>query len=204
MLAEGTVKVSFTLDEWLALKRGILRDRSYAHRVSLGLATRLLEVQDEYGEYDCVLRELDYLEDIRSHSNTKQPKQFRKAPLHPFWHKHFAATKHMLPNIGIHWGVAFGNNGNRRLNCMIGEIAKTDGDNPDIWPGKLAHQFVIDAWKTRASSHALTGDWIVYAKYNGFNYYLDLATHAEARRRGDAAIFEKVRHSSRAEFPFLF
>lgn len=48
----------------------------------------------------------------------------------------------------------------------------------------------------------MTGDWIVFGKQQGKNYYLDLATHAEPEE--PARLYEKLRGGSEAEFPFLF
>ena len=165
---------------------------------------RLLEVKKAYGEYNCVLRELDHLEGLRSISDTKEPTPFSKAPLHPFWHKHFFAGQHMLANVGLHWGLRGGGEGNHRLDSAIKEIAESSGEDADVWPGQLAHRFYSGGLETRTARRDLTGDWIIYAKHDGRNYYLDVATHEEAKKMGDAAVYSKIQQGSQAEFPFLF
>ncbi len=196
----GRARLSLTTEECQAFKSAMLQGRTYMDRVSMGFTMRLLQVQKVYGEYDCVLRELDHLEGQRTQSSTKKPTQFKNAPLHPLWHKHFATSQHMFSNIGIHWGIAFGGSGNKRFGGLINEVAQNDGDKIGVWPGKLAHRFMTDAWVFRAGRRHLTGDWIIYGKSEGKNYYLDIATHKE----DDSVLFEKLRSSAESEFPFIF
>jgi len=48
-------------------------------------------------------------------------------------------------------------------------------------------------------------DWIIFAKHDGQNYYLDLATHEEAQGQANSErLMQKLRVGGRAEFPFLF
>lgn len=46
------------------------------------------------------------------------------------------------------------------------------------------------------------GDWIIFAKHKGKNYYFDLATHQEGRE--PKRLISKLRAGSACEFPFLF
>jgi hypothetical protein len=46
----------------------------------------------------------------------------------------------------------------------------------------------------------MTGDWIVFAKHQGQNFYLGLATHDD----DDEALYERLRQGGEWEFPFLF
>ncbi|MGB7100328.1 MAG: hypothetical protein WBD95_16405 [Xanthobacteraceae bacterium] len=63
------------------------------------------------------------------------------------------------------------------------------------------HKLVLDGFIDRAN-RGLTGDWIIYAKHEGYQYYVDLAAHEEAD--DGERLYQKLRHGSFAEFPFLF
>jgi hypothetical protein len=105
----------------------------------------------------------------------------------------------MLRNIGIRW--ALDGERQRDLDAMIKDVQENYGRDPDHWPGVLVHRFVLDGYADRAS-WGLTGDWIILAKHQGQNYYLDLATHEEGHQA--QRLYEKLRLGSAAEFPFLF
>jgi hypothetical protein len=130
-------------------------------------------------------------------SKTKAEEQFKHPPLHPFWHKHFSAPRHLVRNIGIRWNIA--GKRQRDLLAMIREVQVAYGNDPDRWQGILVQRFVLGGYRDRAD-RGFTGDWIIFAKYEGRNYYLDLATHSE----DDAELYEKLRQGSATEFPFLF
>lgn len=51
----------------------------------------------------------------------------------------------------------------------------------------------------RSREQRLTGDWIIFAKHQGQNYYLDLASHQE----NDADIFSRISQGCFHQFPFL-
>jgi hypothetical protein len=193
------VKVSFDKDQMDAIKRALTNDRPFADRISLSFALRLLWVKADLKEDYFVLDEIDYLEGLRPQSKTKQEEQFRHSPLHPFWHKHYSAPRHLLKNIGIHWNLTGGGNGD--LLSMLREVAKTHGNTAVRWPGVVAHRLVIDGYIDRAK-RGLTGDWIIFGKHSGQNYYLDLASHKESA--DSKRLYEKLRQGSAAEFPFLF
>ena len=188
---------SFSSDEQHAIKWGVTDGRSYADRISLAFAIRLFMVKTGLREDHLILDEMDYLEGLRSRSKTKREEQFRYPPLHPFWHKHYSAPRHILRNISIRW--ALNGPGNRDLHALLHKLSKTHGN--DNWQGALVHKLVHDGFRDRAN-RGFTGDWIIYAKYEGSRYYLDLAAHEEGA--DGERLYQKLRHGSFAEFPFLF
>ncbi|WP_157672755.1 hypothetical protein [Achromobacter denitrificans] len=184
-----------------ALKLNAVRDRFYAARISIALAIRLLDRSDPFFNPFSVLDELDYLEGMRATSRTKPEAPFKDAALQPFYHKHFSSSKHLLKNLDIRWNLA--NGGNRDLDRMIRDVAKEFGENHDQWVGNLAHRLVMEGYMQRVK-RGLTGDWIIFAKHEGVNYYLDLATHEEGLGEQAAELAKKLRDGSAADFPFLF
>lgn len=193
-------KTSFSLDELADLKRAAAQERPYAQRLSAGLIIRLLTTAKDDATY--ILDAIDAMEGVRPHSNIKSASKFRYPPLHPLWHLHFFAPRHMMRNVGERWGIARGE-GNTDLDQMIARVANEHGQDPDVWPGVLAHKFV-DGYAERSRSRRLTGDWIVFAEYEGSRYYLDLALHEEGKRERAERLLTKLRNSALAEFPFVF
>lgn len=196
----GTM-VSLTPDGIVGLKVTAVRGRPYAPRISIALAVRLLDKTDRYFDPFTVLDEVDYLEDISTTSRMKRESPFKGPHLQPFWHKHFSSTRYLIRNIGIRWNLADG--GNRDLDRTLREVAETYGKHPELWQAYLAHRLVIGGFEERAQ-RGLTGDWIIYAKHDGANYYLDLATHEEGEPEHAEQLSKKLRDVCSAEFPFVF
>ncbi|WP_271411994.1 hypothetical protein [Pseudomonas sp. Q1-7] len=193
--------VSLDKEQVRYLKLAAVRGQYYFERISVALAVRLLDSSNPRFDRFAVLDEINYLEGITKASRTKPESQFKKLPLFPFWHKHFFSAQHLIKNIGIRWNMP--NYGNRDLDKMISDVAKAHGDDPDAWPGYLAHKLVIDGF-TERTKRGLTGDWLIYAKHEDKNYYLDLATHEEGIGEHAHTLFQKLKNGSQAEFPFLF
>ena len=59
---------------------------------------------------------------------------------------------------------------------------------------------VVGLYAERSRDQRLTGEWIVYARHEGRNYYLCLARHDEE----DATIFDRIKNGCVDEFPFLY
>jgi len=195
------VSVSLDREQLQKLKFESVRGRAYSERISVALAFRLLDTSDPYFDYFSVLDELEYLEGIRPTSRTKPEQQFTKEPLFPLWHKHFFLAKHLVKNIGIRWNMHDG--GNKELTRMLNEVAEQYGGDCDNWPSYLSHRLVDQGFDER-TARGLTGDWIIFAKHEGKNYYLDLATHEEALEDNVYALVQKLKGGCHAEFPFLF
>jgi hypothetical protein len=66
------------------------------------------------------------------------------------------------------------------LSAMIEEVAVTYGDQPDLWQKRIVHELVIGGLEDRSAEQRMTGDWIIFAKHEGQNFYLGLASHEEA------------------------
>lgn len=195
-------KVSLTLEQLAQLKSEVLLQAPYASRVSFGLVVRLVTT----GDMMPVLREIDALEGLKPATTVKggEGEQFRHPPLFPFWHKHYFTSRHVLRNIGERWNLARGQ-GNPDFRAALSAIAEQFGHDPDAWQSALPYRVLIDGLTERANANRLTGDWIIFAKHGGQNYYLDLARHEEADGPvNSAALIRKLRNGSQAEFPFLF
>ncbi|MCX5543865.1 hypothetical protein M3A49_31025 [Paraburkholderia sp. CNPSo 3076] len=194
-------QMSFDLQEVAQLKSVAVRGRTYANRVSLVLALRLLGQSGQHLDPSAVMLELDYLEGLRPTSRTKAEAPFKGQHLEPFWHKHFTSSRHVTTNIGIRWNLPGG--GNKDLARMINDIAREHGDHPEQWINRFVHRLVVGGYEERAA-RGLTGDWIIYVKHADANYYLDLATHEEGSQDEAENLAQKLRKGCAWEFPFLF
>ena len=190
--------VSLSMDQVTAVKRAATHEAPYADRVSLGFAIALSGIGKLRGEDYDILHEISVLEGFSSNSSTKDAAQFKKPPLHPFWHKHFSTARHTIRNIGERWGLE--NSGNRDLSTAIQTVAQECGNQAHLWQKRLAHRVVLGGLEDRSAARRLTGDWIIFAKHEGRNFYLGLGTHEEA----NDVIYQRLRGGSEWEFPFLF
>lgn len=208
--------VSLTLEEWAMLKHKILRERPYSGRVSIRMAVTLDHWLGSRGPYFQVLDELDHLEELCPTSKTPLGTQFKRSPLFPFWHKHFTSAQYLIRNIGLRWGLHDG--GNKEFYNLIEQLHAEHGHDPATFSKFVADKVVAGYFeRARAGKAAevievapgekrprgLTGEWIIYGKYDGKNYYLDVATHKEAEENPQG-LYERLRDQAGIEFPFLF
>ena len=67
----------------------------------------------------------------------------------------------------------------------------------DTW--KMAQDLVEGNWGRLAGDQALTGEWIIFAKYYGQNYYLCLGFHEQDQNQ----LRRQIDEVCCREFPFL-
>lgn len=142
-----------------------------------------------------VIDEIKALERPGNASYTKEASEFRKPPLKGLWHKHFmpALPSVMAHNILNHLGKSglkdlveevFDPSKNRRKEEMISE---------------LSYRVVEESIEKRGDAKKLTGEWIIYAKEAGGNYYLGIWKHDA----GDENIADVIKSVCVPQFPFL-
>ncbi|MCR9096308.1 MAG: hypothetical protein NXI30_18940 [bacterium] len=182
-----------------ALKMDAMRGRPVAPRISTYLAIHLVFNRENQLDYFPVLDEIEHLENPSRPTLTKPASRFLRSPMDSLYHKHYAAARHMLRNLGDRWGL--GQGGNQALDNLLADVASEHGDDPDHWIGALTQRMVIGGWEDRVRKGA-TGEWIIFGKHEGENYYLTLATHDEGQDA--AALYSRIRANCASEFPFLF
>lgn len=144
-----------------------------------------------------VMAEIRALEGLGCPVGTKAADQFERLPLRGLWKKHYliGGLHSMAANIQI----AFGRK--QKELCRIIEQhwnPATAHLPPEVVSRNLA-KAATNLYLERSREHGLTGQWIVYARHEGQNYYLCLAHHDE----GDALIFDRIKGGCVYEFPFL-
>ena len=186
-------------EERRRLKVEAVGQRPYAERVSTSLAILLIALREGRGDYFSVLDELDFLEGVTKSSTTKPPERFKRDPrLRWLWHKHYSSARHIPRNISLRWGLNRG--GNRALEQLLSSVASEHGIEPHMWPRVLGDKLAVGGYMSRA--RRLTGDWILYARHEGRNYYLTLGTHEEGEDPDKLLV--RIRSHCEAEWPFLF
>jgi hypothetical protein len=146
-----------------------------------------------------IAKEIEALEEGKP-TGLKPPIQNRHPPLKGLWHKHFMQSdvRAIAMNVqhGLHqFGIPY-------LQQKVNE-AKEAGELryfnvEDVGP--LTRDAVYGNVERLRKAEKLTGEWIIFAKHDGQNYYLCLATH-------DKSTHENVRQQIDMiccqEFPFL-
>ena len=194
-------KISFHIDDIPKIKREIIGPKPYADRVSFAFVIRLLQARQVYESKEVVLSEIDFLEGITTKTKTKPATQFKREPLHPFWHKHVFAARHIIKNIGAEWGFEFPESNHGKYSKHFKAIAQKYEGEEGTWINPFVNG-IVDAAINRPREARATGDWIIFAKLDGKNIYLDLATHEEGQ--ANQKLYEKLRDGCKDEFPYLF
>ncbi|MEW6519242.1 MAG: hypothetical protein AB1461_07495 [Thermodesulfobacteriota bacterium] len=145
-----------------------------------------------------IMDEVKHLEALKRSSLTEKEGPFKGPILKGLHKKHFTDAHFILKNIGNHLG--YGKDKMPRLDRIIREAFKqnTSGCVDDGFINYIAHHTTVGAYEERARN-CLTGEWIVFKKHKGKNYYLTLAAHDE----GDENIMHRVEMACQFDFPFL-
>ncbi len=137
-----------------------------------------------------VLDPIISLEEGETVAGLKPATQFRRKPLQGLWHKHWTSSRFMAANLL----AAMVRDDPEKL---IWEIAN-EGDllNEEIIE-QIVHRFTTVAYEKRWAANQITGEWIVFLKRDGLNYYLCLGTH----QTGDERLHDKIRAMCFSDFP---
>lgn len=145
-----------------------------------------------------IMDEVKHLEGLRQSTLTGKERPFKGLVLNGLHKKHFTGAHFILKNIGIHLG--YENGKTARLDQIIRQAFErnTSGYVDDDFINYIAHHTTVGAYEERARK-SLTGEWIVFRKHEGKNYYLTLAAHDE----GDESVKRRVGMAYEFDFPFL-
>jgi hypothetical protein len=146
-----------------------------------------------------VVHEINALEELGAPSQLKASAPFRHPPLQGLWHKHYledglSAMAINLKKGILKFGIPF-------VEQRILE-AEASGQKRYVSPEDvklIANDVVHGNWVRLGNAAALTGEWIVYAQYQGANYYLCLGKHDS----GDQNLRMQIDTLCCQEFPFL-
>lgn len=196
-------------EDWLGFKLSSGRcARAFVAQIAQGFENKQPIKLGDYSFWldpHCVLDEIEILERTRStRSRTKTEKRLRYGELAGLYHKHWTQASFMPVNLK---NEAEKNGEMRILRALRRTFEDGEYDGKilgDDQAKAIAHELIISAYedRTRGSEKgqngSLTGQWIVYAKHGGANYYLTLGLHDE----GNHSVFARC-VPALLEFPEL-
>jgi hypothetical protein len=147
---------------------------------------------------ESIVDEINYLEDPKDRTRTKKAKKFSGGRLKGFWHTHFfngdvsqQATNYLklLNKEGA-------------VELIIKDIM-AETDDPAIIAKKIAERIVPQQFDDITNKKSWTGDWVIYAKYEGKNYYLMICKHSSQGEDTDHLYYE-MKEKCGSQYPFLF
>lgn len=146
-----------------------------------------------------IVREIELLE-LGELGQFKKPIQNRHPPLKGLWHKHYMQDGLASFAINVQKGLkAYGMPFFEQKVQEAKEARELRYLTPEDVPA-LVNDIVSGNRQRLADQQALSGEWIIFAKHEGRNYYLTIARH-------DIATHERVREQIDqvccVEFPFL-
>lgn len=183
---------SESLDEF---KKSYVSDIELLARMSESLWFDIFVHFIEFGIDPSEIMDAIYnVEKDEPHNGLKPATEFTRAPLKGLWHKHYFTARFLPANISL----ALGKNGLEQIIERILDPAKYPIITPEAVE-ELTHAVVNLPVEKRDADGRLTGEWVVFAKHGGKNYYLALAIHSTA----DQVIYDNIMDHSTRDFPNL-
>ena len=144
-----------------------------------------------------VVNEIRALEGIGPTSRTKQETAFEQPPLIGLWHKHYITSRcaDLVRNVQREFGRK-----RRTLKSLIRDEADRAGG--EVFSEETLRRVarrVAGLYEVRSDAARLTGDWLIFAKHEGQNYYLGLSRHDEDGQ----AVIDRLGALCAPEFPYL-
>lgn len=118
------------------------------------------------------------LEGLRSSCTTGPEDQFKHAPLTGLYKKHFTSPRFIPTNLS---NFLASKDGARHFNKVWDKAAQVSGtqDIDETFIKYLTHNMVLSPIEIKSSSKRTTGEWVVFHKHEGKNYYLTFGSHSE-------------------------
>ncbi|WP_343669103.1 hypothetical protein [Paraburkholderia heleia] len=184
---------------WFAEHLGL--DERVQGRYSLLLFFDLyLLMKSGRGNPFMVLDEIEALEGRNRQSRHKPPIQNKHQPLKNLWHKHYEqsdlASMAMNVRRGLNkYGIPF-------VQQMIDEAAAAGEERHIVIEhvNDIVNDVISGNLGRLRQEQALTGEWLMFAEYQGQRFYLCLATH---HRSTHEHIRQQIDRVCTVEFPFL-
>lgn len=150
-------------------------------------------------EPSCVIREIKALESGMN-SGFKPGTQLNHLPLKGLWHKHYqvmslpSLAKNIKRGMDIH-GIPLFEQHIKEAQAA-GEVRYVQME--DI--AALASDVVHGNYMRLHDENRLAGEWLIYAKHDGQNYYVTICTHDKATH---ATVRQQIEDVCGMEFPFV-
>ena len=133
----------------------------------------------------------------------KEESQFKYLPLKGLWKAHYFDASFIRKNIDNEWGKLESKNSKLRK-LLNSEVKHASNLTPEEFAAHISHKVVIEGYENRVRRKSITGEWLIYGKHKGKNYYLCIAQHSKTGTDGDSQIYNFLRTVCGEEFPFVF
>ncbi|WP_221899383.1 hypothetical protein [Xanthomonas sp. GW] len=146
-----------------------------------------------------VVSQIRVLEGVEAARGLKAATPFKHPPLQGLWHQHYLEDG--LPSMARNIQKGIGKFGLPWFKQKIAD-AKASGEERYVTEAdvvQIAHDAVVSNWERLINNEALTGEWLIFAKHEGKNYYLSLGKH----NSGDDLLRSQINAVCLQEFPFL-
>jgi hypothetical protein len=148
--------------------------RLLCEQIAYGIKSRTL---DSFGVTD-ILQALEG-HDTRGYVKTCH---FNHPPLKGLLHAHFRQAAFITKNLENEMKNSRGKN---LIKGFFKDKKLSDEEKLKAAP----YQATFELYNSRTENNALTGEWIIYAKYNGKQYYLAVAPHS-SNQKDDSIIYK--------------
>ena len=188
-------KLEVTAEQLCQFRDFYIRDSELACRISQLFLLDMYVSDFEFGiSPEEVLFSVNELENGETATGAKQATMFKHAPLRGLWHKHFFAARFLVQNITL----GLGKDGLRKIVEEVCDPKKSDVITKEMTE-EVARRISNDPLEARDSAGKLAGEWIVFVKNGGQNYYLCIVSHDTP----DKNTFDRIVEFGVKDFPEL-
>lgn len=146
-----------------------------------------------------IISQIEALEVDSKDSGLKPATQFKGDKLGGLWHQHYMEDG--IRSLAINIDKGLKKYGMPWVKDKINDksIAEEDRFFTEKDAYHIANDVVVNNFKKLKENNLLTGEWLVFAKNEGKNYYLCIGKH----ETGDEVIRNQIDSVCAVEFPFL-
>lgn len=190
----GNERISITNHGLLEYAKQIRLNDAAEGRFSWLFALDVMMFEKMYGiDSSQIVSEIRAMEEGGG-SMTKAPTQFTREPLRGLWHKHYFSPRFLPQNILSE----LPKKKMRRLAEEVFDTTRSDVITEEMI-AEFSYRVSVESFEERGADKRVTGEWIVFAKHSGKNYYLCLSTH----NAGDDVVAQRIKDVCYPQFPFL-
>lgn len=122
------------------------------------------------------------LEGLSSFDGTGPEEIFKRAPLTGLYKKHFTSPRFLVKNLSNFSQSEFGK---KHFQRKWEEAARENesGVFDEAFARHIAHHMTLDPVRIKSEAGRMTGEWLVFHKHEGKNYYLTFGAHDEDKEK---------------------
>lgn len=144
------------------------------------------------------------LENVEGHPPPRRSDAFTEEPLKGLWKSHFFDPLFMVHNVFNHWEIH--KKKSKKFDHLVQQVQQEESLHPSKvgWQGRFANAFFVDGLNARSQEpEGLTGEWIIYAKHQGQNYYLCASKHTTRNSAQERQLHVFISTVLKEEFPHV-